>query len=78
MRGRRNWFWLAAAAWVVAAAGCGEGTSVTVYKQGQYQGKPDQRPWDNDIFKGDRAAWEKAIRTRTTAGQDEYARAIPN
>jgi hypothetical protein len=55
------------------AAGCGEKTAVTVYKQGQYQGKPDKQPWDNDQFKGDRAAWEKAIKARNL-GQNEYAR----
>jgi len=65
----------AAAAVVVAAPGCGELTQVTVYKQGQYQGKPDKQPWDNEGFKGDRAAWEKAIKARTD-GQNEYARLV--
>jgi hypothetical protein len=55
------------------AAGCGEKSSVTVYKQGQYQGKPDKRPWDNDQFKGDKAAWEKAVKSRNL-GQNEYVR----
>ena len=54
------------------AAGCGE-KPVTVYKQGQYQGKPDMRPWDNDQFKGNQVEWEKAIKARNQ-GQDEYAR----
>ncbi len=58
-------------------AGCGEKTQVTVYKQGQYQGKPDARPWDNTQFKGDRAAWDKAIKARTV-GQNEYARVSGN
>jgi hypothetical protein len=62
-----------AAGLAAAAAGCGESTQVTVYKQGQYQGKPDKQPWDNDLFKGDRAAWEKAIKARTD-GQNEYTR----
>jgi hypothetical protein len=56
-----------------AAAGCGEKTSVTVYKQGQYQGKPDKQPWDNSQFKGDRDAWEKAVKARNL-GQNEYLR----
>ena len=43
------------------AAGCGEKPTVTVYKQGMYQGKPDQQPWDNEQFKGDKVAWEKAV-----------------
>ena len=56
------------------AAGCGEKTTVTVYKQGQYQGKPDKQPWDNDQFKGDKGAWEKAVKARNL-GQNEYHRA---
>ena len=63
---------VAALSWAVA--GCGEKPSVTVYKQGQYQGKPDKQPWDNDQFKGDRAAWEKAVKARNL-GQNEYVRA---
>ena len=55
-----------------AVAGCGE-QQVTVYKQGQYQGKPDKQPWDNDQFKGDRGAWENAVKTRNL-GQNEYHR----
>lgn len=63
----------AAVALAGVAAGCGEKSSVTVYKQGQYQGKPDKRPWDNDQFKGDKAAWEKAVKARNL-GQNEYVR----
>ncbi len=55
-------------------AGCGEKQPVTVYKQGQYQGKPDKQPWDNAQFKGDKVAWEKAIKARN-GNQNEYARA---
>jgi hypothetical protein len=55
------------------AAGCGEKSSVTVYKQGQYQGKPDQQPWDTAQFKGDKGAWEKAVKSRNL-GQNEYVR----
>jgi len=54
-------------------AGCGEKATVTVYKQGQYQGKPDKQPWDNDQFKGDKTAWEKAVKARNL-GQNEYVR----
>ena len=64
---------IAAAVALGAAAGCGEKASVTVYKQGKYQGKPDKQPWDNDQFKGDRAAWEKAVKARNL-GQNEYVR----
>ena len=62
-----------AAALPFAAAGCGEQQAVTVYKQGQYQGKPDTQPWDNDQFKGDKVAWEKAVKARNN-GQNEYTR----
>jgi hypothetical protein len=46
-----------------------------VYKQGQYQGKPDSKPWDNDLFKGNQVEWEKAVKARNQ-GQDEYSRAV--
>ena len=61
-------------AWGIA--GCGEQTGVTVYKQGQYQGKPDQQPWDNALFNGDKLAWEQAIKRRNDI-QNEYTRATP-
>ena len=66
-----------AVALAAAAAGCGEKTQVTVYKQGQYQGKPDKQPWDNDQFKGDKLAWENAIKKRNE-GQNEYSRGTPS
>jgi hypothetical protein len=71
----RNKRWLAAAAAmaVLAVTGCGEKAAVTVYKQGQYQGKPDKQPWDNEQFKGDHVAWDKAIKARNN-NQNEYAR----
>jgi hypothetical protein len=71
----KRWLAIAIAAGLAAAAGCGEKTSVTVYKQGQYQGKPDRRPWDNDQFKGDKTAWESAIKARSD-GQNEYSRQV--
>ena len=61
----------AAVAWAVA--GCGEKPTVTVYKDGEYKGKPDSQPWANDQFKGDRAAWEKTVKGRNL-GQNEYVR----
>lgn len=67
-------FLIVAAGTLALLAGCGEQQSVTVYKQGQYQGKPDTRPWDNDRFKNDRAAWETAIKARN-GNQNEYMRA---
>ena len=65
-----------AAVLALGIAGCGEKPSVTVYKQGKYQGKPDAQPWDNDMFKGDKVAWETAIKKRNE-GQNEYSRGTP-
>lgn len=62
-----------AAALPLGLAACGETPQVTNYKAGKYQGKPDSPPWENEEFKGDRAAWEKAVNTRALA-QNEYRR----
>ena len=67
---------VAGAALVCGVAGCGEKPTVTLYKQGQYQGKPDTQPWDNPQFKGDKVVWESAIKKRTE-GQNEYSRGTP-
>jgi predicted small lipoprotein YifL len=64
---------VAATVLVLGLAACGEKPAVTVYKQGQYQGKPDGRPWENDQFKGDQAAWEKSLKARNV-NQNEYVR----
>ena len=66
-----------------AVAGCTEKAAVTVYKQGQYQGKPDSRPWENAPLaaeyrggkwtQGDRQSWETQIKTRQL-GQHEDKR----
>ncbi|HUP94703.1 MAG TPA: hypothetical protein VM164_07335 [Burkholderiales bacterium] len=64
------------AACVLALAffgGCGEKPTVTVYKQGQYQGKPDNVPWQSQPFNNDKASWETAIKARNN-GQNEYLR----
>ena len=64
---------LALAAFAFAAAGCGEKPQVTVYKQGTYQGKPDNLPWQSQPFNGSQRDWEKAIDGRTRH-QNEYVR----
>jgi len=70
----RRWLLIAATAAVpLLAAGCGEQTQVTVYKQGKYQGKLDGQPWDNTQFNKDKVGWEKAIMARNQ-GQDDYQR----
>jgi hypothetical protein len=66
-----------------AIAGCGEKEQVVVYKQGKYQGKPDNRSWDNapmaaewrggEWKQGDRATWEENIKKRQLV-QHEYKR----
>jgi hypothetical protein len=67
------------AALLVAAAafaGCGEKPTVTVYKQGKYQGKPDSVPWAGTAFNNNQTEWEKAIKARNN-GQNEYLRVSP-
>jgi len=64
-------------------AACGEKSQVVVYKQGKYQGKPDNRSWDNaplavewrggEWKQGDRASWEENIKKRQLS-QNEYKR----
>lgn len=61
------------AALAFALAGCGEQPQVTTYEQGRYQGKADSQPWDNPAFKGDKAAWETAMKNRAR-NQHEYNR----
>ncbi len=73
MRLGKRWLLAAAVVLPFIAAGCGEKPTVTVYKQGQYQGKPDTRPWDGEPFKGDKVAWEKTVKARNNA-QNEYVR----
>ena len=73
---RRPILLIVAAGLALGIVGCGEDASVTVYKQGQYQGKPDKQPWDNDLFKGDKVEWEKAIKARNER-QDETSRGTP-
>ena len=62
-----------AGAFVVGVGGCGERPQVIDYKQGQYQGKPDSAPYDSTQFNGNKAEWERAIKTRNQ-NQNEYKR----
>ena len=49
--------------------------TVTVYKQGQYQGKPDNAAvGQRTSSRTDKVEWEKAIKARND-GQNEYSRA---
>ena len=68
---------------VLGLVACGEKDQVVVYKQGKYQGKPDNRSWENEPLpaeyrggtwtKGDRASWEESVKRRQLA-QHEYRR----
>ena len=62
-----------AAALALGLAACGESPQVVNYKQGTYQGKRDTPPYDSPAFKGDKQAWENAIKTRQQ-NQNEYKR----
>ena len=55
------------------AGACGEKAQVTVYRQGSYQGKPDNLPWQSAPFNNNQVEWEKAIKARNN-GQNEYLR----
>ncbi len=61
------------AAVVLGLTACSEQPQVVVYEQGKYQGKTDARPWEGSEFKGDKTAWEAAIKNRARA-QNEYSR----
>jgi hypothetical protein len=68
--------WASVAASAMAAlmlAGCGERPQVVQYKQGTYQGKPDEAPYAAAPFNGDKAMWERDVRNRTQY-QNEYKR----
>lgn len=62
-----------AAAAAFALAGCGERPQVVQYKQGTYQGKPDQPPYAAAPYDGNKQKWESDIRTRSQ-NQNEYKR----
>jgi hypothetical protein len=57
----------------LALTACGEKPAVTVYKQGTYQGKPDNVPWQSAPFNNDREEWQRVIDARTRT-QNEYLR----
>ncbi|MEO8303171.1 MAG: hypothetical protein ABI724_03540 [Betaproteobacteria bacterium] len=51
--------------------GWGERLQVIFYKQGHYEGKPDQPPCAGAPWNGNKAQWEAAIRTRNQ-NRNEY------
>ncbi len=54
-------------------AGCGERPQVIEYKQGKYQGKPDQAAYDTAPWNGNKRDWELALANRNQ-NQNEYKR----
>ena len=64
-------------------AACSEKSQVAEFKQGKYQGKPDNRSWENEPpvaelrggkwTKGDRTSWEESVKQRQLT-QNEYRR----
>ena len=57
----------------VTLSGCGEYQQSVAYEDNGYQGKTDQRHWDNAQFKQDAAAWSEAINQRVQR-QNEHPR----
>ena len=64
---------MVAAAAAFALAGCGERPQLVQYKQGTYQGKPDQPPYAVAPYDGNKQKWESDIRSRSQ-NQNEYKR----
>jgi uncharacterized lipoprotein len=56
-----------------ALAACGERPQVVQYKQGTYQGKPDQKAYDTAPWNGNKRDWELALANRNQS-QNEYKR----
>jgi hypothetical protein len=56
-----------------ALGGCGEQPQTLAAKPGQSAAKVDDKPYANDLFKGDRKAWELQLRARAD-NQNEYKR----
>jgi len=70
---RRTFVALAGAALGFGLAGCGERPQVVEYKQGVYQGKPDQPAYAAAPWNGNKREWELALANRNQ-NQNEYKR----
>jgi hypothetical protein len=68
---KANIFWAISAIFLVTA--CGEKPQTVAVKPGQSAAKPDDKPYQNDQFKNDRATWERTLRARAD-NQNEYKR----
>ncbi len=63
----------AAGVLAAALAGCSERPQVVQYKQGKYQGKPDEPSYATAPWNGNRQEWEQAVTARNQS-QNEYKR----
>ena len=70
---RRMWMALGGALAMLGLAGCGERPQVIEYKQGSYQGKPDEKAWAGKPWNGNQKDWELALAQRNQ-NQNEYKR----
>jgi len=70
---QRAWLALGSALAMLGLAGCGERPQVIQYKQGTYQGKPDEKAWSGSPWNGNQREWELAINNRNQ-NQNEYKR----
>ena len=69
----RAWLALGGALAALGLAGCGERPQVVEYKQGTYQGKPDEKACGRQPWNGNKKEWELAIANRNQ-NQNEYKR----
>jgi hypothetical protein len=69
----RTWVALAGALGALMIAGCGERPQVIEYKQGSYQGKPDEKAYAGAPWNGNQKEWEMALANRNQ-NQNEYKR----
>ncbi len=58
---------------VLLVSACGEKPQTVSVKPGQSAAKPDDKPYQNDQFKGNKVEWEKTLRARAD-NQNEYKR----
>ena len=58
---------------VLLLSACGEQPQTIAAKPGQSAAKADDKPYNNDLFKNDRKAWELQLKARAD-NQNEYKR----
>ena len=58
---------------LLVLAGCGERPQTISAAPGTTAAKPDDKPYQNDQFKGDKDSWQRTLRARADH-QNEYKR----